>query len=90
MNMSAKKNTRLCGLVSVSGAPIQAGAKLFAADGSSREAGWITSAIHSTRLEKEIALGFVKRGFNDAGSQLISRAPNTGEVPVAVVALPFT
>lgn len=90
MKMSGQRNKRLCGLVSVSGAPIQAGAQLFAADGSSREAGWVTSGIHSARLEKEIALGFVKRGFNDVGSQLISRAPNTGESAVAVVALPFT
>jgi len=90
MKMSGQKNKRLCGLVSVSGAPIQAGAQLFAADGSSREAGWVTSAVRSARLGKEIALGFVKRGFNDVGSQLISRAPNTGEIAVAVVALPFT
>ena len=90
MKMSGQRNKRLCGLVSVSGAPLHAGAQLFAADGSSKEAGWITSAVHSVRLGKEIALGYVKRGFNDVGSQLIARPPETGDIAVAVVALPFT
>ena len=90
MKMSGQRNKRLCGLVSVSGAALQAGAQLFAVDGPGREAGWITSTTRSARLGKEIALGYVKRGFNDAGSQLISRAPGTGDIAVAVVALPFT
>ena len=48
------------------------------------EVGWVTSATKSTRLAKEIALGFVKRGYNSPGTNL-----QAASLPVAVVELPF-
>ena len=58
-----------------------------------KEAGWITSAAHSFRLGKEIALGYVKRGFGGVGSCFQALPPeNFGgdiDVPVELVALPF-
>jgi glycine cleavage system aminomethyltransferase T len=59
----------------------------------SKEAGWITSAARSPRLGKEIALGYVKRGFNAVGSRFQALPPeNSGDdpnVPVELVAVPF-
>ena len=66
MKMSGQTNKRLCGLVSVEGAGLSPGMRLFATDGG-REAGWITSATRSDSLGKEIALGYVKRGFERTG-----------------------
>jgi hypothetical protein len=44
-------------------------------------------------LEKEIALGYVKRGFNSVGSRLQALPPETSGddigVPVELVAIPF-
>ncbi len=93
IKMSGQTNKRLCGLVSLSGTPLQPGMRLAAADDEGKEAGWITSAARSPRLEKEIALGYVKRGFNAAGSRLHALPPeNSGDaisVPVELAAVPF-
>jgi folate-binding protein YgfZ len=93
IKMSGQTNKRLCGLVSVSGAPLRSGMRLAAADNEGKEAGWITSAAHSPQLEKEIALGYVKRGFNSVGARFQALAPeNSSEdtsVPVELVAIPF-
>jgi folate-binding protein YgfZ len=93
IKMSGQNNKRLCGLVSLSGMPLRAGMRLAAGDDEAKEVGWITSATRSPRLGKEIALGYVKRGFNSAGSRLQAVAPeNSGEdttVPVELVAVPF-
>jgi glycine cleavage system aminomethyltransferase T len=56
--------------------------------------GWITSATRSEKLGKEIALGFVKRGFNVAGTNLdaVVGAEDSGAqapIHVEVVLLPF-
>jgi folate-binding protein YgfZ len=94
MKMSGQTNKRLCGLLSVSGAQLQAGMRLAAEPDTGKDAGWITSATRSPRMEKEIALGYVKRGFNSSGTRLqASRPENVGAasgVPVEVVSLPFT
>lgn len=92
MKMSGQTNKRLCGLMSVSGGPLQAGMRLTADAG--KDAGWITSATRSPRLEKEIALGYVKRGFNSSGTRLQAVHPEqagaaTG-IPIEVVPVPFT
>jgi glycine cleavage system aminomethyltransferase T len=50
--------------------------------------GWITSATRSDSLGKEIALGFVKRGANEAGTKLAARGAE-GARMVEVVELPF-
>jgi tRNA-modifying protein YgfZ len=64
MKISGQTNKRLCGLISVHDAPLVSGLRLTTMGAESKEVGWITSAIRSRRLEKEIALGFVKRGYN--------------------------
>ena len=68
-----------------------------------KEAGWITSATRSQKIGKEIALGYVKRGFNNPGVKLAAASPSGGGldalapdnsgaaagIPVQVVSLPF-
>src|SRR5207249_10008852 len=63
MKMSGQTNKRLCGVVSLDDVPLQPGMKLAASSAAGKETGWTTSATHSERLGKEIALGYVKRGF---------------------------
>jgi glycine cleavage system aminomethyltransferase T len=66
--------------------------KITARQDRNKEAGWITSATRSERLEKTIALGFVKRGFNSIGTKLNAVAPDNAEtapVEIEVVLLPF-
>jgi tRNA-modifying protein YgfZ len=84
MKMSGQTNKRLCGLVSLSGAPLAPDMRLTTETEPARDAGWITSATRSDRLTSEIALGYVKRGFNENGMRLLA-----GEIPVRVTALPF-
>jgi folate-binding protein YgfZ len=90
MKMSGQTNKRLCGLFSLDDVPLQLGMKLAAASPNQKDAGWITSAARSERLGKQIALGYVKRGFNQAGTKLNAFTPNTGGgFPVEVISLPF-
>jgi tRNA-modifying protein YgfZ len=93
IKMSGQTNKRLCGLVSVAGTPLWPGMRLAQSEDKGREVGWITSAARSPRLEKEIALGYVKRGFNSVGSRFEVLPPeNSGDdmnVPVELVAVPF-
>jgi folate-binding protein YgfZ len=84
MKMSGQRNKSLCGLVSLSGAALESGAHLTSESDPAKDVGWITSATKSARLGKEIGLGFVKRGYNDAGNNL-----SAAGIPVAVVELPF-
>jgi folate-binding protein YgfZ len=83
IKMSGQTNKRLCGLVSIPGAPLAAETRLTSEAQPGKDAGWITSATNSDRLG-EIALGFVKRGFNETGTRLLA-----GDVPVQVAPLPF-
>jgi folate-binding protein YgfZ len=87
MKMSGQRNKGLYGLTTGDGPPVSTEMKLYPI-GEEREAGWITSATWSDRLGKNIALGYVKRPFNNPGAQLNARA---GEETVAVkiVNLPF-
>jgi folate-binding protein YgfZ len=93
MKMSGQSNKRLCGLISLPDFPLCAGMKLAATSAKGKEAGWITSAARSDRIGKEVALGYVKRGFNDPGTRLEAFMPKAvGEastIPVEVVSLPF-
>jgi glycine cleavage system aminomethyltransferase T len=84
MKMSGQTNKRLCGLVSLNGAPFAAGTPLASGTEAGREAGRVTSTTRSERLGKQIGLGYVKRGFNVPGTQLLA-----GAIPVEVIALPF-
>ncbi len=89
MKMSGQRNKQLCGLISADTSPLAGGMRLSAAG---KDAGWITSATHSRRLQKQIALGFVRRGFNSVGTKLDAAPPEAGSVsvPAVVVDLPFT
>jgi folate-binding protein YgfZ len=82
MKMSGQRNKSLCGLVA--GAPLQPETRLTGEMDPGKDVGWITSAIMSARIGKEIALGYVKRGYDVPGSHL-----RADQVPVEVVALPF-
>src|SRR5881396_2986161 len=95
IKMSGQTNKRLCGLISLEDVPLQPTMKLAAPLTEGKEIGWITSATHSQRMGKEIALGYVKRGFNSVGAKLdalvaadfAAQKPNT--ISVEVVPLPF-
>jgi folate-binding protein YgfZ len=93
IKMSGQTNKRLCGLVSLADIPLQAGMRLISTAEKGKETGWITSATHSEKIEGEIALGFVKRGFNNPGVKLDALAPESSgavtAIPVQVVVLPF-
>jgi folate-binding protein YgfZ len=93
IKMSGQTNKRLCGLVSVSGTPLRPGLRLVPAKDEGKEVGWITSATRSPRLEKEIALGYVKRGFNSVGSRFQALPPENFaddiNIAVELVAVPF-
>jgi len=77
-------------LVSTDDKPLSPSMRLFILS-DEKEVGWITSATRNDRSGKEIALGFVKRGYNEIGTQLRARlvtAP-ASSVSVQVVELPF-
>ena len=85
MKMSGQRNKQLCGLISLNEAAPAVESRLFgAAEG--KEAGWITSVTE--REGHKIALGYVKRGFNAAGTKL-EAATGLERVPMQVVELPF-
>ena len=84
MKMSGQRNKSLCGLVSLSGATLQTGVHLASEIDLGKDIGWITSTTKSPRLGKEIALGYVKRPYNSAATNL-----KAGDVAVEVVDLPF-
>jgi folate-binding protein YgfZ len=93
IKMSGQTNKRLCGLISLHDAALLPGMKLARASDKSKEVGWITSAARSERLGKEIALGYVKRGFNTPGANLDAFASKDSgavvSIPVELVPLPF-
>lgn len=74
---------RLLGLVADS--PLAAGADVLAADGAL--AGRITSAGHSARLGRSVALAYIGRG-TDVGAQLLADT-EAGAIKVEVRALPL-
>jgi folate-binding protein YgfZ len=95
IKMSGQTNKRLCGLISLDDVPLQPGMKLAAPSTAGKEVGWITSATRSERLDKQIALGYVKRGFNSVGTRLNllvpadSGAQKPDAISVEVIPLPF-
>jgi tRNA-modifying protein YgfZ len=92
MKMSGQTNKRLSGLIALDDAALHPQMKLIAASKDAKEVGWITSATRSERIQREIALGYVKRGFNSIGTRLnavgAESKPETVQ-PVEVVSLPF-
>jgi len=94
IKMSGQTNKRLCGLISLHDTPLRAGMKLASTSANGKQVGWITSATRSERLGKEIALGFVKRGFNTPGTNLdavVGDEDSVAQAPIhiEVVPLPF-
>jgi folate-binding protein YgfZ len=105
IKMSGQTNKRLCGLISLDAVPLQAGMRLASTGEKGKEVGRITSATYSGKVGKEIALGYVKRGFNTSGVKLAAALkafegsgvdtlgpenPGTvAAIPVQVVLLPF-
>jgi tRNA-modifying protein YgfZ len=91
MKMSGQRNKSLCGLISRRDLTLSPGMDLTDAPTGGKNAGWITSAAHSETLGKEIALGYVKRGFGSAGTTLwASDAIGAGQpVETNIVDLPF-
>jgi len=84
MKMSGQRNKQLCGLASMKNIALVPGARILAND---KDVGWITSATNSDG--REIALGYIKRGFNSPGSRIEAISANKTSVPVEVVDLPF-
>jgi tRNA-modifying protein YgfZ len=95
IKMSGQTNKRLCGLISLDDLPLRPRMKLAAPSAPGKEIGWITSATRSETIGKEIALGYVKRGFNNAGTKLDvvttgdSGFKDSQPIRVEVVPLPF-
>jgi folate-binding protein YgfZ len=92
IKMSGQTNKRLCGLISLDDLALHPGMKLAAPSAPGKETGWITSNTRSEQLGKEIALGYVKRGFNSANTRLNALAsadPTAAPASVEVVPLPF-
>jgi len=93
IKMSGQTNKRLRGLISLEDFPLQPGMKLASPSAPGKEVGWITSATRSKR--QEIALGYVKRGFNSANTRLDAFVTEDSEpkpvraIRVEVVLLPF-
>lgn len=94
MKMSGQRNKKLCGFISLYDSPLEPGMKVFPmGEGTTREAGWITSAVHSKRLGKEIGLGYIKRPFYHATYRLDALDPDTvapALVRIEIADIPFT
>jgi tRNA-modifying protein YgfZ len=88
IKMSGQTNKRLCGLISLDDIPLKPGMKLVTSSSPEKEIGWITSATRSETIGKEIALGYVKRGFNNVGTTL-EAVTAVQPIRVEVVPLPF-
>lgn len=92
MKMSGQRNKRLCGLISFDNRVLSLGMNLVAAPSGGKNVGWITSATRSAKLGEEIALAYVKRGFDSIGKKLwiINAGDQASQlVEVVIVDLPF-
>jgi tRNA-modifying protein YgfZ len=83
-------NRHLRGLLPMAGVAIDPGDKLFSDEESKKEIGFITSVGQSRSLNRVVALGYVRRGFDAPGSTLQVRRNNTLIGAIEVRSLPFT
>jgi folate-binding protein YgfZ len=83
-------NRHLCGLLPGAGAELEVRDKLFSDEESKKEIGFITSIGRSQSLDRTIALGYVRRGFDVPGSVLQVRRNHTLIGLIEVRSLPFT
>jgi glycine cleavage system aminomethyltransferase T len=67
--------------------------RLTAAADEHRDVGWVTSGDYDPQIQRQIGLGFVKRGFNGPGTHLLalpSADPaSSAGARIEVVSLPF-
>jgi len=82
-------NRHLCGLVPAEEASLQVGDKLHSAQEPHKEVGNITSVGRSSSNRIPIALGYVRRGFDTAGTTLQVERNNTLIGSIKVCSLPF-
>jgi folate-binding protein YgfZ len=85
MKMSGQARQRLCGVVGEGDREFTRGMDLSAGE---KVVGRITSAVFSERLNSPIALAMIKRGFNEAGTDLAAFS-NGARINVRVASLPF-
>src|ERR1700730_1057163 len=86
MKMSGQRNKQLCGLISSTGSALTPEMRLIAGP-ERRDVGWITSVTR--RGDREIALGYIKRGFNSVGNKLDAVSDENAHISTQVVDLPF-
>jgi folate-binding protein YgfZ len=82
-------NRHLRGFRPASGVVLGIGDKLFADEESTKEIGFITSIGQERFLDRPIALGYARRGFDTPGSTLQVRRNNTLIGAIEVCSLPF-
>ena len=82
-------NRQLRGLLPAGGIFLERGDKLVGTDEAGKEIGFITSVARSRALDRTIALGYVRRGFDVPGSILQVRRNNTLIGSIEVCSLPF-
>ncbi len=84
MKMSGQLRQRLCGLMS--GKALFPGTELRVGE---KAIGRVTSAVFSARLNSNISLAMIKRGYTEVGTSLVGVADETG-LNVSVAKLPFS
>ena len=82
-------NRHLRGLLPASDILVQVGDKLIDATETGKEVGFITSVGRSRSLGRQIALGYIRRGFDAPGTTLQVRRNNTLIGSLQVCSLPF-
>jgi tRNA-modifying protein YgfZ len=82
-------NRHLRGLVPAEEVSLQVGDKLDSAQEPHKEVGNITSVGWSSSISRPIALGYVRRGFDTAGTTLQVERNNTLIGSIKVCSLPF-
>lgn len=91
MKMSGQRNKSLCGLALLDGGRLRSGMRLVAPGDDRKDVGWVTSVAQSERIGRQIALGYVKRGFSKAAARLEAVSSEAAQAGIAleVVDLPF-
>jgi len=89
IKMSGQTNKRLCGLITTSDVPVQAGARLFAVDADAKEIGWGTIATSSERIGAQNAFGVIRRGNQATGTAMYSNAEGKEPTRQEGAVLPF-
>jgi aminomethyltransferase len=74
--------------VEISGDPLDLNMTRWPVSADGAEVGYITSAVYSPRLEKNIAYAMVPIEHADLGTRLTATVPD-GDVPITVVKKPF-